>query len=171
MGLCVPDECNTTSLAFFDKLYQQGIKYTHYMSDPNKPEYSFPSEYQQSLSNQSLGFWFLFILMIGFIGLSIFGIFIQRGNIGNKPTQSSMVEAIEEGKPDKTSIEAKKTKWALIIYSFSLVRNFQEIFVKPNKTIKDKKFEIFNGLKFLMAIWIMLGNVYLLGSQYGNTGP
>jgi hypothetical protein len=35
-----------------------------------------------------------------------------------------MVEAIEEGRPDKTSIEAKKTKWALIIYSFSLVRNF-----------------------------------------------
>jgi hypothetical protein len=104
------------------------------------------------------------MLMLGFVGLSIFGIFIERGKLGDKPSQSSMVEAIEEGKPDKTSIEAKKTKWALIIYSFSLVRNFQEIFVKPNKTIKDKKFEIFNGLKFLMAIWIMLGNVYLLGS-------
>lgn len=66
----------------------------------------------------------MFMLMIGFIGLSIFGIFISKGKIGDKPTQSSMVEAIEEGKPDKTSIEAKKTKWALIIYSFSIVRNF-----------------------------------------------
>ncbi len=84
-----------------------------------------------------------------------------------------MVEAIEEdaNKKSKISIIAKKTKWALFIYSFSIVRNFQEIFIKPNKSIKDKKFEIFNGLKFLMAIWIMLGNVYLLGSQYGNTGP
>ena len=62
--------------------------------------------------------------MLGIIGLSIFGIFIERGKIGDKPKQSSMVEAIEEGKPDKVSIEAKKTKWALIIYSFSLIRNF-----------------------------------------------
>ena len=110
-------------------------------------------------------------LMIGLMGMSIFGIFIEKGKIGDKPKQSSMVEAIEDGRPDKISIEAKKTKWALVIYSFSLVRNFNEIFVKPSKSIKDKKFEIFNGIKFLMAIWIMLGNVYLIGSEYGNTGP
>ena len=75
-----------------------------------------------------------------------------------------MVEAIEEDRPDKISIEAKKTKWALVVYSFSITRNFKELFMRPSKSIKDKKFEVFNGLKFLMAIWIMLGHCYLLGS-------
>ena len=59
--------------------------------------------------------------------------------------------------------------WALVIYSFSITRNFQEIFFRPYKSIKDKKFEVFNGLRFLMMIWIMLGHCYLLGSVYGDT--
>lgn len=111
------------------------------------------------------------IILIGFFGLSIFGYFIEKGNIGDSKSQSSLVFAIEEGRPDKTSIEAKKARWALVIYSFSLTRNFNEIFVKPSKSIKDKKFEVFNGLRFIMSIWIMLGHVYIVGSQYGNTGP
>jgi hypothetical protein len=36
--------------------------------------------------------------------------------------------------------------------------------MRPSKSIKDKKFEVFNGLKFGMSIWIMMGNVYIIGS-------
>ena len=110
-------------------------------------------------------------MFLGIIGLSIFGYFIEKGTIGDVKNKSKMVEAIEEGRPDKTSIEAKKTQWALVIYSFSFIRNFNEIFIRPSKSIKDKKFEIFNGLKFGMSIWIMMGNVYIIGSSFGNTGP
>lgn len=111
------------------------------------------------------------IIFLGLIGLSIFGYFIEKGTLGDVKNKSKMVEAIEEDKPDKTSIEAKKTRWALAIYSFSFTRNFNEIFMRPSKSIKDKKFEVFNGLRFTMAIWLMMGNVYIIGSQYGNTGP
>ena len=121
--------------------------------------------------SQGIGFWIMTIIFFGLIGLSIFGYFIEKGTIGDIKHKSGLVEAVEEGRPDKTSIEAKKTRWALVIYSFSLTRNFNEIFMRPDKSIKDKKFEVFNGLKFGMAIWIMMGNVYLIGSQYGNTGP
>lgn len=102
------------------------------------------------------------------------GYFIERGKLGDLPRQSSLVEAIEEDRPDKVSIEAKKKKWALIVYSFSVTRNFKEIFLRPTtskSSIKDKKFEVFNGLRFFMSVWIMLGHCYLVGSQYGNCTP
>ena len=104
------------------------------------------------------------IIFIALFGLSIFGYFIEKGTLGDIKHKSSLVEAVEEGRPDKTSIEAKKTRWALVIYSFSLTRNFNEIFMRPSKSIKDKKFEVFNGLKFGMSIWIMMGNVYIIGT-------
>ena len=113
----------------------------------------------------------MIILLVGFIGLSIWGYFIEKTPIGDFKRQSSLVEAIEDGRPDKISIEAKKKKWALVVYSFSATRNFKEIFLRPSKSIKDKKFEVFNGLKFIMSIWLMLGHCYLVGSQYGNTSP
>lgn len=78
---------------------------------------------------------------------------------------------MEVDRPDHISIEAKKKKWALVVYSFSITRNFKELFLRSSKSIKDKKFEVFNGLRFLMAIWVMLGHCYMLGSQYGNTSP
>ena len=113
----------------------------------------------------------MIVVFIVFISLSIFGFFIEKGKLGDVQRQSMLVEAVEEGAPDKLSIEAKKKRWALVIYSFSVTRNFKEIFVKPSRSIKDKKFEIFNGLKFFMSAWIMLGHCYILGSQYGNTSP
>lgn len=106
----------------------------------------------------------MLLIFLGFLGLSVFGYFIEKGKIGDLPRQSSMVEAIEEDRPDKVSIEAKKRKWALVVYSFSITRNFKEIFLKQSKSIKDKKFEVFNGLKCLMSVWIMLGHCYILGS-------
>lgn len=109
------------------------------------------------------------LLFAVFVGLSIFGHLIERGTIGDLENKSTLVDAIEEDHPERISIEAKKKKWALVIYSFSITRNFYEVFVKPSKSIKDKKFEVFNGLRFMMAIWLMLGHIYLIGSQYGDT--
>ena len=66
----------------------------------------------------------MLLAVLFFIGLSVFGYFIERGTIGDIKSKSQMVEAIEEGRPDKKSIEAKKKKWALVVYSFSVTRNF-----------------------------------------------
>ena len=113
----------------------------------------------------------MFLIFAGLFGLSIFGYIIERGNIGDLKRSNPLVEAYDEDRPDKISIEAKKKKWALVVYSFSITRNFKEIFLRPSKSIKDKKFEVFNGLKLIMSVWIMLGHCYLIGSQYGNTNP
>ena len=80
-----------------------------------------------------------------------------------------MVDTYEEEVPSRASLEGRKKKWALLIYSFSITKNFNELFFKGNKTIKDKNFEILNGLKVLMLIWIMLGCSYLMGYEYGNS--
>jgi hypothetical protein len=95
--------------------------------------------------------------------MSIFGYFVEHRSLGNRNHPKAMVEAYEEDIPDRVSIEAQKHKWALIIYSFSITKNFNEIFFKGNKTIKDKNFEVLNGLKVVMLIWVMLGHCYLLG--------
>jgi hypothetical protein len=79
-----------------------------------------------------------------------------------------MVERVEEDNNSKIIIESRKKKWALIFYSFSISRNFDEIFFKPYKSIKDKKFQVFDGLRVHMILWAMLGHLYLLGCQYGN---
>jgi hypothetical protein len=113
----------------------------------------------------------MLFVFLSFLGLSIVGYMIERGTMGDIQRQSKLVEAVEDGRPDKISIEAKKKRWALVIYSFSVTRNFKEIFLRPNRSIKDKKFEVFNGLRFVMSCWIMLGHCYLLGSQYGNSNP
>ena len=46
------------------------------------------------------------ILLVGLFGLSIFGYFIEKGTIGDIKNKSRLVEAVEEGSPDKMSIEA-----------------------------------------------------------------
>ena len=104
------------------------------------------------------------IIFVVFFSLSILGYVIEHHSFGDKTLHNSMVEAVEEDHPEHASIEARKQKWALVIYSFSITRNFQEIFFKPYKSIKDKKFEIFNGLRFLSMAWIILGHTYVLGS-------
>jgi hypothetical protein len=172
MGLCIPVNCTAIELSMFDKMFMQGIKYTKFIEDPQEPKYSFPKEEELRLRQEGVGFWFMTTLLVSLIGISIFGYFIEKGTLGDLKHRSALVEAIEEGRPDKTSIEARKTRWALVVYSFSLTRNFSEIFVRPNsKSIKDKKFEVFNGLRFLFSIWIMMGNVYVIGAMFGNTGP
>ena len=82
-----------------------------------------------------------------------------------------MVELVEEDNPEQVSVEAKKKGWALILYSFSITRNFDEIFFRPNRSIKDKKFDVFNGLRFTMLSWVILGHTYLLAMDLGNATP
>lgn len=164
MGLCVPTVCTADSLKVFDKLYQQGLAYTGLIKNPETPYYTFPQAIQEELSQKTFTFYAMLFVFISFLGLSIFGYLIERGTIGDTHRQSKLVEAVEDGRPDKVSIEAKKKRWALVVYSFSVSRNFKEIFLRPNRSIKDKKFEVFNGLRFIMACWIMLGHCYLLGS-------
>jgi len=65
-------------------------------------------------------------------------------------------------------IEKRKKGWALFLYSFSLSRNFEEIFTRSYKTIKDRKFDVFDGLRVFMMSWIILGHIYSLGNEYGQ---
>ena len=78
-----------------------------------------------------------------------------------------MVEAIDEENNNQVTIEYRKERWALFIYCFSIVRNFQEIFFRPHKSIKDKKFQVFNGIRVQMINWVILGHVYLTVSVFG----
>ena len=89
----------------------------------------------------------MIVIFAIFIMLSLFGLFIEMKCLGDKKNQSTMVEAVEADQPDQVMIEAKKERWALFFYSFSLSRNFEEILLRTPKAIKDKKFEVFNGLK------------------------
>lgn len=50
----------------------------------------------------------MLLVFAAFVGLSIFGHFIERGTIGDLENKSTLVDAVEEDHPDKISIEAKK---------------------------------------------------------------
>lgn len=102
---------------------------------------------------------FTLLVILGFIGM-----IVEKGSCGDKPNvRKSMVEAVEEHNTTQVVGEARKKKWALVLYSFSISRNFDEIFFRPYKTIRDKKFQIFDGLRVHMILWVMLGHLYLLG--------
>eukprot|EP00347_Sterkiella_histriomuscorum_P010014 403339018 len=175
MGLCIPQECQIESLRVLNKLYRQAMIITSAVSDPLDPVYTFPQDDYQSVATEKFsGYIIMSIIFMIFIFLSIFGYIIENYKIGDKKNQSSMVEMFEEEtthhQRQSSTIETRKKKWALIIYSFSITRNFHEIFFRPYKSIKDKKFEVFNGIKFINMIWIMLGHCYLLACEFGNAG-
>lgn len=92
------------------------------------------------------------------------GTVIEKTSIGDKlKAHSSMVETVEEDNLTQVIIESRKKKWALVIYSFSINRNFDEIFFKPYRSIRDRKFQVFDGLRVHMILWAMLGHLYLVG--------
>lgn len=154
-----------------NKLYKQGMIITQAVSNPADPVYSFPQEdFLQIDTENKAGFISMIIILMLFFFLSILGYAVEYYSLGNRKHQSSMVEAVEEENAlQQTSIQSRKKMWALVIYSFSITRNFNEIFFKPYKSIKDKKFEVFNGLKFMNMTWVMLGHCYLIASEFGNS--
>jgi hypothetical protein len=91
------------------------------------------------------------------------GVLVEFKTLGDKVTKKTMVDMYEEEQSTELSIESRKHMWALIIYSFSITKSYSEIFLKDNVTIKDKNFEIFNGLRVFMFVWILLGQTYLSG--------
>ena len=64
------------------------------------------------------------VLMFVIFVLSILGYFVEHRSLGNKTHPKAMVEAYEEETPSKISVEAQKTRWALIIYCFSITKSF-----------------------------------------------
>jgi len=100
--------------------------------------------------------------------LTVIGQIVENTSLGDKfNTKHSLVEAIDEDNPEQILIEKRKKGLALFFYSFSLSRNFEEIFTRSYKTIKDRKFDIFDGLRVFMMSWIILGHIYTLGNEYG----
>jgi hypothetical protein len=107
-------------------------------------------------------------VIIVLILLTVIGQIVENTSLGDKfNTKHSLVEAIDEDNPEQILIEKRKKGWALFFYSFSLSRNFEEIFTRSYKTIKDRKFDIFDGLRVFMMSWIILGHIYTLGIEYG----
>ena len=140
------------------------------MTDPLPPIYGFPTlKLAQIWQRVSPAFIIGILVLIILVLLSICGLIVEKTSLGDKPaSKKSLVEAVDEDNPDQVLIEKKKRSWALFLYSFSLSRNFDEIFIRPNKSIKDKKFEVFDGLRVVMMSWIVLGNTYYLGREYGQ---
>lgn len=108
--------------------------------------------------------------MLFIVFLSVMGYAVEASTLGDKiNTKNSLVEAVDEDNPEQIIIEKRKKRWALFIYSFSIQRNFEEIFSRSYKSIRDKKFDIFDGLRVFMMSWIILGHCYMLGNEYGQT--
>ncbi|CDW90007.1 UNKNOWN [Stylonychia lemnae] len=172
MGLCVPAECTAEDLQSLDKIIKKTYVASGWIENPTSPHYSFTSQEYRDLYQDLArpGFIITVLLILLLIGLSIFGSFVERTQIGDKKqNQNSMVEAIESEDFNQVSLEYKKEKWAIFIYSFSVTRNFKEIFFRPSKSIKDKKFQVFNGIRVFMMTWIILGHCYFVGSVFGIT--
>lgn len=112
-------------------------------------------------------FYLTCLIFVGLIVVSLIGYGVGKSSIGDRERISNLVEAIDEDNPSRVSTESRKKRWALFLYSFSVSRNFREIFTKPYKTIRDRKFDVFDGLRVQMISWIILGHVYLIAREYG----
>ena len=107
--------------------------------------------------------------MVFLILLTLIGQIVEQTSLGDKiNTKHSLVEAVDEDNPEQPLIEKRKKAWALFFYSFSLTRNFEEIFTRSYKTIKDRRFDVFDGLRVFMMAWVILGHIYSLGNEYGQ---
>lgn len=156
-------------MQIFNKLLMQSVAINGAFNDSLVPVYTFPQTQQKELHESlSVGAIATIVVFCIIVLLSILGFFVEYRSLGNKKNSKTMVEAYEYEQPNKVSLEAKKQKWALFVYSFSITKNFNEIFFKDYQTIKDRNFEVFNGLKVLMLCWTILGHVYVIGYQYGN---
>jgi hypothetical protein len=125
MGLCVPKECEKDSLTLLNKIYRQGMILTGVIKDPSEPIFTFPQvEYDNVAPSMTFGYVAMFLLIALFVFLSILGFVVEHYSLGDKKLHNSMVEAVEEEHPEAPSIETKKERWALIIYCFSITRNF-----------------------------------------------
>jgi hypothetical protein len=137
-----------------------------------EPRYIFPKDEEGSLWGEKgvpLPLAIMIFVLLGIVLLSVIGYAIGKTTLGDKPrAHSSLVVTVDEDNLSKISIESRKQRWALFLYSFSFSRNFQEIFTKPYRTIRDKRLEVFDGLRVHMLAWIILGHCYLLGSAFGQ---
>ena len=174
-GLCAPKQCNknNNSLKFLDNVYKQGLIVSGVILNPEDPEYSFPRVDKEALLSQiGISFYITVFVLLFIVFLSVMGYAVEMSTLGDKVnTKNSLVEAVDEDNPEQILIEKRKKRWALFIYSFSIQRNFEEIFSRSYKSIKDKKFDIFDGLRVIMMSWIILGHCYMLGNEYGQTSP
>ncbi len=117
-------------------------------------------------------FWFFvsILVLVILFALAIVGYWVEYGKIGDKRNlKKKLVEAIDEDHPDIIPIESRKYKWALFLASFSISRNFHEIFTRNYRSIRDRRFDVFDGLRVHMISWIILGHTYVIGHEFSLT--
>lgn len=167
----MPNECKSgEDLLFLNNFYKNQLIYMNLMSTPADPIYSFPrDDLEEMWQNVGPSFYITCALFAALLVVSVIGYGIGKSSVGNKGRISNLVEAIDEDNPHRVSTESRKKRWALFLYSFSISRNFREIFIKPYKSIRDRKFDVFDGLRVQMVSWIILGHVYLVAREYGQT--
>ena len=157
-------------MQFLDKAFMTAMVLTETMPAAYNPEYYFPTIMQQEIwTSPSVLTIIALCILSGILLISIIGYAVGKSSIGDKQRLSKLVVTVDEDNPHKVSTESRKNRCALFFYSFSFSRNFQEIFTKAPKTIRDSKFEVFNGLRVHMLAWIVLGHTYLLGDACGTS--
>ena len=81
--------------------------------------------------------------------LWVLGIVVQYTNLGNKLP-------VQNGDDTTSKVEERKTKWALLLYSFSPINNLEKLF-----TVKeggDQTLAVLNGVRVLSIGWVIVGH-------------
>lgn len=109
---------------------------TLYIENPNTVDTSFTA-----------GSVMMMLVICTIFLLWIAGMVVAYTNVGNKSPGL-----------DEEKVEHKKSKWALLLYSFNPFSNLNKILTV--KTNGDKTLEVLNGVRVFSMCWVIIGHAF-----------
>jgi len=103
----------------------------------------------------STGAWMMIAIIAFAVFLWISGIIVQYSSFGNKTS-------VQVGSEGARKIEDRKSKLALLLYSFNPINNLSKLV-----TVKeggDQRLSVLNGVRVLSICWVIVGHGFLVGS-------
>ena len=95
------------------------------------------------------GFWIVLSIFLVIVLFCIFGVIVGYTSIGDNRD----VEVNED-----TKIEDRKTKLALLFYSFNPIMNFQKLCTVRDDG--DQRLAVLNGIRVLSIWWVIIGHTF-----------
>ena len=95
------------------------------------------------------GFWIVLSIFLVIVLFCIFGVIVGYTSIGdNRDVEVN----------DDTKIEDRKTKLALLFYSFNPIVNFQKLCTVRDDG--DQRLAVLNGIRVLSIWWVIVGHTF-----------
>mmetsp|Transcript_1326 Transcript_1326/g.1443 ORF Transcript_1326/g.1443 Transcript_1326/m.1443 type:complete len:620 (-) Transcript_1326:12-1871(-) len=149
LGVCGPKQCSARDNYLpISNLLAEAISVVVGM--PLEGDVEFPK--QMSSSTISAGSWVMIFVTAAIFFMFIVGIVVQFTKLGD----------IRRDQNQDLKIEDRKTKLALVFYSFNPIVNVGKLFTVRQSG--DDRLAVLNGVRVLSICWVVVGHAFLFGT-------